>query len=82
MSARNNKGDADIRSGGAAHADALSAYLRTVGDLPPLSVAEQNELWRDIDEATAEVRHRLFRFGFRCLLDGILTPDDTPQADK
>ena len=84
MSARNNNGDADIRSGGAAHADALSAYLRTVGDLPPLSVAEQNELWRDIDEATAEVRHRLFRFGFAAgevlrLIDGCLEFEAAPS---
>ena len=33
-------------------------------------------------ELQKEEAVRLFRFGFRCLLDGILTPDDTPQADK
>ena len=84
MSAKNNRTDAEPRSGGSAHADALSAYLRTVGDLPPLSVAEQNELWRDIDAATDGVRRRLFRFGFAAgevvrLIDGCLEFEASPS---
>ena len=60
-----NKADAESRGGsGTGLPDALSAYLRTVGDLPPLSVAEQSELWREIDAATDDMRRVLFRFGF------------------
>ena len=50
--------------GGASSPDALSAYLRNVGELPPLSVADQSELWRSIDAATDVLRRELFRFGF------------------
>ena len=45
--------------GGASSPDALSAYLRNVGELPPLSVADQSELWRSIDAATDEDLDRL-----------------------
>lgn len=85
MSARINRTDAGPRGGGsAASPDALSAYLRTVGDLPPLSVAEQNELWREIDAATDGVRRELFRFGFAAgellrLLDGCLAFEASPN---
>ena len=44
--------------------DALSAYLRTVSTLPPLSIAEQNDLWRSIGEATDGLRGILFNYGF------------------
>ena len=84
MSAKNNRMDAENRSGAAASPDALSAYLRSVGDLPPLTPAEQSELWRDIDAATAEVRRRLFRFGFAAtevlrLIDGCLEFEASPS---
>ena len=84
MSAKVNKMDAGSRGGGSASPDALSAYLRTVGDLPPLSVAEQNELWREIDAATDGVRRELFRFGFAAgellrLLDGCLEFEASPN---
>ena len=80
-----NKADAESRGGGGANLpDALSAYLRTVGDLPPLSVAEQSELWRDIDAATDEMRRVLFRFGFASdellrLIDGCLEFETSPN---
>ena len=78
-----NRSDAESRGGGASASDALSAYLRTVGDLPPLSVAEQNDLWRDIGEATDAVRRALFRFGFAAgevvrLIDGCLEFEAAP----
>ena len=84
MVARINRTDADARGGGAPSPDALSAYLRTVGDLPPLSVAEQNGLWADIDAATDEVRKGLFRFGFAAgevvrLIDGCLEFESSPS---
>ena len=44
--------------------DALSAYLRRVGALPPLSGPEQEGLLRDIDEAVDELRRILGGFGF------------------
>lgn len=50
--------------GGGSSSDALSAYLRNVGELPPLSVADQSELWRGIDAATEALGRELFRFGF------------------
>ena len=51
MSAKINRTEANRRGEETSSPDALSAYLRTVGDLPPLSVAEQNGLWSDIDAA-------------------------------
>jgi len=82
MSARINRTDAGSR-GGAASPDALSAYLRSVGELPPLSVAEQSALWNDIGEATDAVRRVLFRFGFVAaevvrLIDGCLEFESSP----
>ena len=44
--------------------DALSAYLRRVGTLPPLPPSEQDELWRGIDEAADALRRILSGFGF------------------
>ena len=84
MSAKINRVETDQRGAGAPSPDALSAYLRTVGDLPPLSVAEQNGLWGEIDAATDEVRRRLFRFGFAAeevvrLIDGCLEFESSPN---
>ena len=44
--------------------DALSAYLRRVGSLPPLSASEQDGLLRDIDAAADGLRRILAGFGF------------------
>ena len=44
--------------------DALSAYLRQVGTMPPLSPAEQSALGGDICAVTADMRRILLRFGF------------------
>lgn len=84
MSAKINRTEADPRGEESFSPDALSAYLRTVGDLPPLSVAEQNALWSDIDAATDVVRRCLFRFGFAAgevvrLIDGCLEFESAPS---
>lgn len=84
MSARVNKPDAEVRRDGTSSPDALSAYLRKVGDLPPLSVAEQSGLWSDIDAATDEFRRRLFRCGFAAdevvrLIDSCLEMGTSPS---
>jgi len=84
MAERNNRSDAALREGGASSTDALSAYLRTVGDLPPLSAAEQNALWSEIGAAADGVRRVLFRFGFAAgevvrLVDGCLEFETSPS---
>ena len=53
-----------VSAGGASSGDALSAYFRMVGDLPPLAVEAQVELGNAIDAATGELRELLVGFDF------------------
>jgi len=83
MCAQYSRSDLPAAGGSAASPDALSAYLRKVGTLPPLSVAEQNELWGAISEATDVLRGILFRFGFVAgevsrLIGGVLEFEASP----
>ena len=53
-----------VSAGGASSGDALSAYFRMVGDLPPLAVEAQTALGTAIDAATGELRELLTGFDF------------------
>ena len=53
-----------VSAGGASSGDALSAYFRMVGDLPPLAVEAQTALGTAIDDAAAELRELLVGFDF------------------
>ena len=53
-----------VSSAGASSGDALSAYFRMVGDLPPLAVEAQTALGGAIDDATGKLRGLLVGFDF------------------
>ena len=53
-----------VSAGGASSGDALSAYFRMVGDLPPLAVEAQTALGTAIDAAAGELRGLLVGFDF------------------
>ena len=64
MSSQNRSASAAPGGRGDMPQDALSAYLRRVGTLEPLSPREQENLLRDIDAAADELRRVLVGFGF------------------
>lgn len=64
MSSRIRNASADPGGRDDVSPDALSAYLRRIGALPPLTPREQDGLWRSIDEAAGELRRELSVFGF------------------
>ncbi|MDR0932311.1 MAG: sigma-70 family RNA polymerase sigma factor [Victivallales bacterium] len=45
-------------------ADSLSIYLKQIGKLPPLPPEQQEELVRQIDAVTSQMRQKLHAFGF------------------
>ena len=45
------------------YADSLSSYLRKIDHYPPLSVPEQEQLCREIDDCMQTLRLQLYEFG-------------------
>ena len=83
MPVRKNNPKSVSASGGSSSGDALSAYFRMVGAMPPLAVEAQLALGVDIDAATGELRELLLGFDFAArdivaLIDSCLSFDTSP----
>lgn len=83
MPVRKNNAKSVPATGGSSSGDALSAYFRMVGAMPPLAVEAQLALGGDIDRATSELRELLLGFDFVArdivaLIDLCLSFDASP----